>query len=418
MGSAAASKLLGLLRDRLLVASFAGEQIDWVFAAFRIPDFFFFLLVGGTVNTLFLPRATELAGGERKKFFSSFLWLVVVVFGTFCAAGALCPETFVRIFATGFESADRTQIASLARWLFGSVFLLACSAVFSASQQERQKFLSIAIAPVFYTGAICLGIWHWAPTHGLESVGWAAVAGATLHLVTNATAHFIARGGLGWHWRAPKKSWKNFGSDFAYRSANNAAFQINLSVDVWIGSMLIAGSIAAYQIGTNLAFASFTVIGLPLASATFPKLAAAKNDPTEQKKLVRHALTWIALATIPIAIVTAGWAEFWLKFLFDASGDLLRMGTPVLRLIAISTPIACAIPTLSRVYLANDDTHTPMKFSAISIAIATATAAVLSLKILPDDIAVLGLAIGTVVANVLSASLFGWGVYRDFFRKK
>jgi len=217
-------------------------------------------------------------------------------------------------------------------------------------------------------------------------------------------------------WKKPVRAWKKFTSDFAYRSANNAAFQINQSADVWIGSFLIAGSIGAYQIGTNLAFASFTVIGLPLASATFPKLTAAKSDPARQQKIVRDTLRWIALITIPIAIVTAGGAEFWLKFLFHADGELLRLGTPVLRLIAISTPVACAIPLLSRVYLANGDTRTPMIFSAISIATATATAAVLSLRVLPAETAILGLAIGTVVANVFSATLFGVGIWK-FFKK-
>ncbi len=96
MGSALASKFLGFLRDRFLVDFFGGsEKIDFVFAAFRIPDFFFFLLVGGTVATLFLPRAADLKGKERMQFFSSFFWGVVLLFGLLCGLGAIFPEFFV-----------------------------------------------------------------------------------------------------------------------------------------------------------------------------------------------------------------------------------------------------------------------------------------------------------------------------------
>lgn len=418
MGSAVMSKLLGLLRDRLLVSHFPGEELDWVFAAFRIPDFFFFLLVGGTVSTLFLPRAVELDHLERKKFFSSFLWLVVVVFGLFCLAGALWPEFFVQMFATGFSAAERIEIADLVRWLFGSVFLLSVSSVFSASQQARQKFLSVALAPVLYTGGICAGIFFWAGSFGMEAVGWAAVAGASVHLLVNVVAHFLGKQSLTFAWKKPRRAWQKFTSDFSFRTANNAAFQINLSADIWIGSFLIAGSIGAFQLGMNLAFASFTVVGIPLASAAFPRLTQAKRDPAEQKKIVRDTLRWIAILSVPAALALAIGANFWLRFLFGVDGELLRMGTPLLQIMALSVPFACAIPLLSRVYMANDDVRTPMKFSAISIGLATATAAVLSLVILPDETAVLGLAIGTVVANLLSAILFGTGVWRRFQRQK
>lgn len=416
MGSAAASKFLGLLRDRFLVSALPAEQLDRVFAAFRIPDFFFFLLVGGTVATLLLPRMAALKGLDRTRFLSSFLWIVVTVFGAFCFVGALFPEFFIQIFLSGFDAAARSEISILVRWLFGSVWILACSAVFGAAQQEQQKFFSVALAPVLYTGTICLGIWFGLREYGFIAIGIAAVSGAILHFLSNCVAYFASGGRLGWWWRKPVESFKNFGSDCSARVATNAAFQINLSADVWIASFLAAGAVSAYQIGTNLGMALLSMVGIPLASAVFPKLTAAKGNKKEQKKVLYDALGWVFLATIPAVIIGAFFAEFWLIFLFNAEGELLRLGKWIFQIVVLSLPAACAIPVLSRIFLANDDVKTPLRVTIIALSIATGIAALLALVLLPKEIAVLGLGIGTFCANVLSALLF-WGAARKYFQQ-
>ncbi len=416
MGSAFMSKVLGLLRDRLLVSNLPAEQLDRVFAAFRVPDFFFFLLVGGTVATLLLPRMSVLKKDDRVKFLSSFLWLVVTVFGLFCLIGAVFPHYFVQIFASGFDAGAQAEIATLVRWLFGSVWLLACSAVFGAAQQEQQKFLSVAIAPILYTGAICLGIWFGIEKYGLQVIGISAVCGAFLHLFINFIAYFSSGGRLGWWWKKPVNSWKHFGSDCSARIGTNAAFQINLSADMWIASFLAAGAVSAYQIGTNLGMALLSMIGIPIASASFPKLTAARDNPVEQQKVLSDSLKWVFLATIPAAIIGAVFAEFWLILLFDAEGELLRLGKWVFQIVVLSLPAACAIPVLSRIFLANDDVRTPLRVTIIALSIATAVAATLALVVLPKNISVLGLGIGTFLANTLSAILF-WNATRKHFQQ-
>jgi Na+-driven multidrug efflux pump len=115
--------------------------------------------------------------------------------------------------------------------------------------------------------------------------------------------------------------------------------------------------------------------------------------------------------TIPATFVGFIWAEFWLSFLFNLDGEILRMGTIVLRWVILSLPFAAVIPIFSRIFLANDDVITPMKISATSLFIATITAYILALKVFPPETAVLGLAIGTFLANFLSANLFAYKVW-------
>jgi putative peptidoglycan lipid II flippase len=54
--SALTSRVLGLIRDRLMAGSFgAGQELDIYFAAFRIPDFIYALFITGGIAAVFLP---------------------------------------------------------------------------------------------------------------------------------------------------------------------------------------------------------------------------------------------------------------------------------------------------------------------------------------------------------------------------
>ena len=54
------SRLFGLIRDRTLAAHFgAGDVLDAYFAAFKIPDLIFNLLILGALSSAFIPIFTE-----------------------------------------------------------------------------------------------------------------------------------------------------------------------------------------------------------------------------------------------------------------------------------------------------------------------------------------------------------------------
>ncbi len=415
--SAIASKFLSLWRDRLLLDTFGErEVIDLIFASFRIPDFFFFLFIGGTVSTLFLPRLSPLKKeDEQHEFVSSFMWGVVVLFGALCGAGALFTKSLIAIFAGGFDLFLQEQMVPLARLLFGSVFLLALSSVFSAFQQSKERFWSIALAPVLYTGTICLVLFIFRDQWGLLTVGFGALGGAFFHFLCNVGAFFLKGGRLSWVWKKPIRAWKHFKSDFLYRVITSASFQINQSVDILIASFLIAGTVGAFSIGSNLGHVLLSIVGLPLANAAFPKLTKAKHFYEEQKKIVYQTIRWIVVLVIPFSLISAFLSEWLVQLLFSLEGSALWMTKTVFIWTVISLPFACVIPIFSRVFLANDDTKTPLRLSAVSLLIATGLAAWLSLFVFPRDLAILGLAIGNFVANTLSAFLFGIWLWARYF---
>src|SRR3990167_6633080 len=62
-----ASRVLGLIRDRLLAARFAPDELGVYFAAFRLPNLLFELLVMGALTSAFIPVFTKYLTHNKEK---------------------------------------------------------------------------------------------------------------------------------------------------------------------------------------------------------------------------------------------------------------------------------------------------------------------------------------------------------------
>ena len=62
------SRFVGFIRDRLLAGAFgAGDTLDVYYAAFKVPDLMFNLIVVGAISSSFIPLFSELYFGNRKE---------------------------------------------------------------------------------------------------------------------------------------------------------------------------------------------------------------------------------------------------------------------------------------------------------------------------------------------------------------
>ena len=412
--SALLSKVVSFGRDRLILDIFDPQAADLIFAAFRVPDFFFYLLVGATISVIFIPRLVELDEKEKIEYFSSFLWGVLICFGLVCLLGLIFAPLLVGLVFSGFEASLQTPITALSRYLFGSVFLLSLSSVFAAQLQAQERFLTIALAPLLYVLVLVGFLIVFREKLGISVVGYGAIAGALVHLLLTAGISFLQRQKVCFSWTKPASAWQNFWSDFGRRVFNNAAFQINQTVDLFIASFLLVGSITAFTLGSTLGHFLLSIIGMAVANAAFPKMAKSKNDHVQQRLIVWQASRQILLIVIPFSALCAVFAEPVLQTLFNLEGTRLAMTQTVFWWTVISLPFACLIPLLSRFFLANDDTSTPMIINIISLTVATTLAAILSLKILPPEQAILGLALGNFTANLLSCGLFSIVIWQQW----
>src|SRR3972149_7087443 len=86
------SKILGLVRDRLLAHVFSPDKIDIFWAAFRLPDLIFQIIILGTLSIAFIPVFTEhlenkgkddafeMARSVLSVFLSVFIFIIILIY--------------------------------------------------------------------------------------------------------------------------------------------------------------------------------------------------------------------------------------------------------------------------------------------------------------------------------------------------
>ncbi|MDP1538939.1 MAG: lipid II flippase MurJ, partial [bacterium] len=184
--SVLASRFLGLVRDRVLAHYFGSEEIALYFAAFRLPDTLFEILILGALSSAFIP--TFIAYISRKK--EEEAWRVagvmmnlsLLVFLVLAALVFAFAVPFSSFLAPGFSTADISLMASLTRILLATQGFFVLSFFLTGVLKSYQRFLVPALAPIFYNLAIIAGAVFFAGRAGIYAPAWGAVLGALLHL--------------------------------------------------------------------------------------------------------------------------------------------------------------------------------------------------------------------------------------------
>jgi putative peptidoglycan lipid II flippase len=368
-GASLASRLVGVLRDRILASTFgAGDVLDAYYAAFRIPDFLYNLVILGALSAAFIPVFTEYLErrerGEAWRLAERVLSVVgAVMLGAcavlFIAAPALIPPT-----VPGFTGDKLALTVMLSRVMLGSTFFLALSGVMGGILQSTRRFVAFSLAPVFYNLGIIIGVLFIVPVLGPIGLGIGVVIGAFFHLVTQSSV--AIRLGLQ---RIPSPSFQDGGvrkilSLMAPRTMGLAVTQINLVVIQGIASTLAVGSVAVMNLAMNLQSVPVGIIGVSFAVAAFPTLSrAGTHDPggfreafgaTARKIvfLVLPAMTLMILLRAQIVRLILGAGEF--------DWDATIRTADALAIFCLSLVAQALVPLLARAFYALQETWTPV----------------------------------------------------------
>jgi len=377
LGSAALiSRLLGLLRDRLLAGSFgAGEELDIYFAAFRIPDFVYGILIIGGISAVFLPVFAEYFHRDEKeawRFASNVLNCFLILLVLICGVLFLLTPWLVDLIAPGFSLEQRDLAVSLTRIMFLSPIFFGLSSVFSGVLHYFNRFLAYSLAPVLYNLGIIFGIVFLVPIFGLKGLAYGVVFGALMHWLFQLPAARMS----GFKYFA-FLDWRHSGILRVFklmlpRALGTAAYQLNLIVITAIASTLTAGSIAIFNLSNNLYYFPIGLIGVSFAVASFPVLSRSWAQGMRDKFLetFSSAFRQILFLIIPVSL---------LVFLLRAQIVRLVLGTGEFgwletRLTAASLGLFCLgifagalVPFLARVFYSFQDTKTPVVIGVVSM---------------------------------------------------
>lgn len=438
------SRLLGLLRERLIAGKFgASEQADIFYAAFAIPDFFYAILVMGAVTAAFIPVFTDYALKEKSgqikilsrlepkseafQIANSLLNLTVLFLGTVALAAFFLAPWIIDLIFPGFNPQAQALTVSLTRIMLVQPIILGISNLIGGILQSFRRFLSYCLAPVFYNLGIIGGILFFLPVWGLPGLAWGVILGSLFHLLIQLPAAWSS----GFAWRPilslTHPGLKKIITLMIPRAFGLAADRINILVILGIASTLSAGSLAIFNWANHVQYAPIGVIGIAFATAAFPALSQSFAQKNRQGFLNQFLSAFIQILfwIIPISVllillraqivrVIFGWGQFgWLD---------TRLTAAVLGLFALGIFAQSLIPLLARTFYALQDTKTPVLIALFSTIINIGAALffvhliqessswahflMIALKLQGiKDIAVLGLPMAFLVAGVIQFSL-------------
>jgi putative peptidoglycan lipid II flippase len=382
------SRLLGLVRDRILAAQFgAGDTLDIYYAAFRVPDLIYNLLILGALSAAFIPVFTSLLAHEKKedawKLANSLLTLALLVLVILAAVFAIFTPFLMRLVTPGFSGEKLESAITLTRIMFLSPVFLGISGIFGGILNSLKRFLIYSLAPILYNLGIIFGAVFLFPIFGITGLAWGVVTGAFLHMFVQYPAVKIR--GFKFtpildlrdiHLRKVLKL-------MVPRTMGLAVTQINLLVVTIIASTLAAGSLAIFNFANNLQSFPLGVLAIPFALAVFPSLShfAAKEEKGKFidsfSRTFRQILFFVIPASVFIFILRAQIVRVVLgSGKFDWEDTTLTF--EALGIFAVSLFAQCLVPLLARSFYALHNTKIPFYTGIMSEAVNLTLAIVLS----------------------------------------
>ncbi len=273
------SRIVGVLRDRILAGEFgAGEKLDIYYAAFRLPDLLFQLLILGALSAGFIPMFTVLCEQDKKSawlFANNVLHVVLLSFGIVAVFAFVSAPLFVRtMIAPGFSLEAQHATVVLTRIMLLSPIFLGVSALFTGIAQTFRRFFIPAIAPIFYNVGIMAGALFLAPRFGIVGVAWGVVAGAFFHaMIQWPTVYAVGfRYTFVYVWDEKIRALARL---MVPRILTLGIANIELVALTAFASSLPKGSLSVFNFANNLQSVPIGIIGASYAVAAFPSLSAA-----------------------------------------------------------------------------------------------------------------------------------------------
>jgi putative peptidoglycan lipid II flippase len=413
VGATLIGQVLGFLRLKLINANFdefGHQSTDAFFAAFKLPDFFFYTIAAGALGVAFIPILNDhLHKHDRKGAWElavSLLNLLAIFMAIVGVIILVFAEPLVHIVAPGIKSQEQINTAAtIMRLIAFNPLLFTLSGILTAIQQTVGRFFFFAIAPFFYNGSIIVAALIFSTVDGknggpgglgLVGLGIGALIGAILQLLVILFGMY----GTEFNWKPRILKTRDFKlvlKRLPARSIDQGIDSINSIAETGFASRLPTGSITYYENAYTLHTVPIALVGTTISTAAFPRLterlSAGRPDLFRKDFLIiLRAMIWIMM---PIIVIS-----------YFARGYLARMifaqGLSAIALIFGYLVGAIFFRTLysiiSRWFYAQKDTKTPLFVSLFVIALNIFLAYKLSQ---PDSYGIAGLAMAqSIVAAV------------------
>src|SRR5258708_39574004 len=405
------SRLLGWLRLSVIGAKF-GEtpELDAFWAAFRIPDTLFNLLVAGALGSAFIPVFSGYLAKEREdeawRVASSVMNAIVILLVAVSAVLWFLAPWIQPALAPFSDPGQRELSIRLARLMLLSTIFMGLSALFTGILNSYRQFLTGATAPLVYNVVIILFALFASPFLGIEALAWGPVAGALMMWLVQVPELTFRRTRYRFALDLGHPGVREIARLTIPRTLALGAVQLIFIVDTFLAAKLPEGSLTALNYAFQLMQLPLGVFSIAISAAVFPPLSsyAAQGLQAKMREILQTAIRWILFLTLPTVVMMIVLRRPIVNLLFQYGqfGPEAREATQEAFLFySLGLAGHALIQILARAYYASKDTRTPLALTPVS----TGPNLVLSVLLAPTY-GINGLALANSIATLAEAALF------------
>ncbi|MBI4065153.1 murein biosynthesis integral membrane protein MurJ [Candidatus Gottesmanbacteria bacterium] len=404
------SRLLGLIRDRLLAARFAPDELGVYFAAFRLPNLLFELLVMGALTSAFIPVVTKYLTQKKENdawsMVSTLINVSLLILILIALPFFIWAREFSKMFAPGFSDGQIEQMVTYTRFMIAfQVTPLLIGNLFTGLLQAYQLFLVPALAPVIYNLGIIAGILLLTPALGLMAPVVGVAIGAVLFMVIQIPLIFSVgyRYRFEMYYRHPGV--REVGKLMLPRTIGLAIGQIDTTVDLILASLLGARMVTIFNFAQHLQQLPIGLFGTTIAQAALPTLSISEalEDRQQFQHVILRSLHQILFFILPLSVFFIVLRIPIVRLVFGASRfdwSATVLTGMTLAMFSISLFAQAVSQVLARGFYALYDSKTPVIVGVVSILVNTILS-IYFIRVL--HLSVWSLGLSTSVASILNS---------------
>lgn len=373
------SRLIGLVRARIFAYKFgAGIELDMYYAAFRLPDLIFNIIVMGAISSAFIPVFTHYRLNSSKHAKDHWylannvlhtLSLAILIIA--CGLMITAPY-FIPLIAPGFTSAQKTITVTLTRIMLIQPIILAISGVVSGVLQSYKNFFAYALAPSMYNMGIIIGALFFVPLLGVYGLAWGVVLGALLHLCIQLPTLLGMEYKYKFIFDLKEKGLKEVMRLALPRSFGLATVQINIIVITAIASTIAVGSISVFNYANDIQYVPLGIVGIAFATAAFPSLSESfsKKDRKSFQKHLQKSIRESLFLVVPVAVLFFVLRIPIIKVILRTgvfTPEDAQLTASCLGLFCLGIPFQSMVPLFSRSFYALHNTLKPVLINTVGV---------------------------------------------------
>lgn len=375
MGATLASALLGLVRTRLLISFFYADKavVDVFWAAFRLPDMVFQIIIVGALSSAFIPVFGRYLNDkdESNLIASSMINAVMLIMILLSFAIMIFAYPLSKLIAGGFDESQLQLMANLTRIMAAAQIFFGFSSFLTGVIQSHKRFLVPALSPVLYNLGIIIGILVFGRSLGIYGAAIGVVIGAFLHLL----AQLPLAKALGFRylfkWDSKNGAVKEMSALMLPRVLTLSLVQIEATAIVTFSSWLSVGTVTIISIAQQLANLPVRLIGIPIGQASLPFFTkvTSKNSLLSLAEMVNNTILEMLYLALPSSVIVLVLRIPLVRLAYGADSfpwaETVLTGKLV-AILAVSIAARSLTHVLVRVFYALHNTTTPFLTNLLS----------------------------------------------------